>query len=121
MTAAEFPAILRDMSSSSSSWSPVEIEAALQGITALATRDADFRALCLASPADAVRQATGRELPEGFVLRFVDNAKADLTVVLPDLQSGDLPDMELKEIAGGYRLPRLEVQQFIRRTSAVDE
>ena len=102
-------------------WTSEEAQTAIDQIATLAMKDAAFRTLCLTSPADAVRQATGRELPEKFVLRFVDNAQADLTVVLPDLQSGDLTDAELKEIAGGYHLPRFEIQRYLRRTSAVDE
>jgi len=90
------------MSQPSQSWSQVEVQAALEEITSLAAQDADFRKLCLTSPAEAVLAATGRELPEGFSLRFVDNAHADLTVVLPDLATtGELDEASLETIAGG--------------------
>lgn len=90
------------MSQPSQSWSQVEVQAALEEITSLAARDADFRTLCLTSPTEAVLAVTGRELPAGFSLRFVDNAHADLTVVLPDLAAtGELDDANLETIAGG--------------------
>ena len=56
----------------------------------------------LRSPAQAVREATGRDLPEGFHLQLVDNAGAALTVVLPDLAATEeLSDADLEAVAGG--------------------
>jgi hypothetical protein len=41
-------------------------------------------------------------MPPGFILRFVDNAGADMTVVLPDLiaSEDELSDEELDQAAG---------------------
>lgn len=90
-----------------STWTPTEAQAAIDQITMRAAKDAAFRTLCLTSPADAVREVTGRELPEGFVLRFADNAHADLTVVLPDLEAkAEISDADLGTVAGGITDPR---------------
>lgn len=91
-------------------WTPKDAQDAVEHITTRAAQDEDFRKLCLTSPGDAVREATGHELPEGFVLRFVDNAQADLTVVLPDLEvNGEIVDAALSTVAGG--LTRQERQE----------
>lgn len=85
-----------------SGWTEELVQSALQAILRRASRDATFRELCLNSPAEAVREAAGRELPAGFRLRFVDNARANLTVVLPDpAPRQELSDADLEAIAGG--------------------
>lgn len=68
-----------------------------------AQSDSEFRQLCLSNPNDAAKTASGKEIPEGYVLRFVENQGADLTVVLPDLvnESAELSDKELERVAGG--------------------
>ena len=76
-----------------------EIEAILDR----ASLDADFRQLCLSDPAEAIRQATGVELPEDFTVRFVDSQGADMTIVLRDMGADDeeLSDDDLDLAAGG--------------------
>lgn len=99
-------------------WTPEDAQNAVEHITTRATQDEDFRKLCLTSPADAVREATGRELPEGFVLQFVDNAQADLTVVLPDLElDGELADDALAAVAGGLTLQERQEERRIWRAA----
>lgn len=65
--------------------------------------DSEFRQLCLSDPSAATRQATGKDLPENYILRFVDNQGADLTVVLPDFidEEAELSEAELDRVAGG--------------------
>ena len=88
----------------SSNWSQEEAQASLQVIVKRATTDAEFRQLFLSNPAAAVKEATGRELPEGFSLRVVENKGADLTVVLPDAPvTSELSDAELEAVAGGHK------------------
>lgn len=79
-------------------------EKALQEVCARAGADAAFRDLCLRSPAEAVKEATGRELPAGYRVRFVDNQRADLTVVLPDMAAAaELSDRDLEDVSGGIK------------------
>ncbi len=54
-------------------------------------------------PNTAATEVTGKEMPTGYVLKFVENQGADLTVVLPDIieESAELSDTELDQVAGG--------------------
>jgi hypothetical protein len=65
--------------------------------------DAGFRQLCLTAPATAVKEQSGKDLPDNFAIRFVENRGANLTIVLPDPipSSGELSDTELESVAGG--------------------
>jgi hypothetical protein len=69
----------------------------------MAATDADFRALALSDGRAAIEKATGKQLPEGFVVRFVDPAGAHLTVVLPEAEyeEKELAEHELMAVAGG--------------------
>ena len=62
--------------------------------------------LAVAFPSNTeLEPATGKDIPEGFTLRCVENKGADLTVVLPDSIDADaeLSDIELEQVAGGKR------------------
>lgn len=86
-----------------SQWSDNSVKESMEVISKRAAQDAEFRQLCFDNPGEAVKEATGKTLPEGFTLRFVDNAGADLTLVLPDLEApdGELDEAELENVAGG--------------------
>ena len=90
-------------------WTKDAVDRALDEIIRRAKRDAGFRTLCLANAAAAVKAVTGEPLPAGFTLRFVDNDRADLVVVLPDLiepeSSRELSDEELSAVSGGVGGP----------------
>ncbi|KPD07729.1 hypothetical protein AM501_13950 [Aneurinibacillus migulanus] len=87
------------------SWNLEKVNKALEMIKQKAATDAEFRVLCLNNPKEAVKRATGMEVPEDFKLRVIDNAGAHLTVVLPDLQGeeGELDETELAQVSGGAR------------------
>ena len=80
-----------------------EAEQAIQQIIKRAQTDAEYRQLCLSDPNAAATKATGKEMPAGYTLKFVENQGADLTVVLPDVieESAELSDTELDQVAGG--------------------
>jgi hypothetical protein len=87
-----------------SDWSDAQIQDAVREITRRAATDADFRAKAMSDPAAAVAEVTGKNLPEGFKLRFIDRAGADMIVPLPPVVADDeLSDEELEEVAGGSR------------------
>jgi hypothetical protein len=69
----------------------------------MAATDADFRALALRDGRAAIEKATGKQLPEGFVVRFIDPAGSHLTVVLPaaEYEEQELGEHELMAVAGG--------------------
>ena len=86
----------------SQEWTNEEKQEAIQRVITRAMTDADFRQKALTDGNEAVEEAAGRPLPEGYRLRFVDNAGADLTIVLPDSPEGpELSDEDLAQVAGG--------------------
>ncbi len=84
-------------------WTKEETDRILREIMARSQRDGAFRQLCLKNPGAAVKQVSGHEVTPGFKLRFVDNAGADLTMVLPDpiAFEGALSEEELSGVRGG--------------------
>jgi len=74
----------------------------LQALLARSATDREFRQKLLTDPRAAISEATGRELPESYNVKFVENT-ADATVVLPDpvQPSAELADSELETVAGG--------------------
>jgi hypothetical protein len=88
----------------STQWTQEAIQENVKKIIDRATTDKEFRALALSNPAQAVEQTAGMPIPPGVKLQFVDNARANFTVVLPDMQEADsseLSDVELEQVAGG--------------------
>lgn len=85
-------------------WNVCEAREALALLTGRSKTDPDFRRLCLSDPYAAVREITGRDVPEGFHIQMLENAGAHLTVVLPDLVAeATLSDSDLEALAGGSR------------------
>ena len=80
-----------------------EANQAIEQIIKRAQTDSDYRQLCLSDPNKAATEVTGKEMPSGYTLKFVENQGADLTVVLPDVieESAELSDTELDQVAGG--------------------
>ena len=72
----------------------VPIDSLMDAILHRSTLDREFRAKLLASPAQAVREAFGVEVPASASVRFIErDPSAGLTVVLPDFDhDGELSD-----------------------------
>lgn len=85
------------------SWSKEEMKKAAAAIYEKAAKDAAFRQLCVMNPGEAVKQVTGKALPEGFNVQFIDKSASHLTFVLPDplTDQSALSDQELDHVAGG--------------------
>ncbi|HYV98959.1 MAG TPA: hypothetical protein VE967_16000 [Gemmatimonadaceae bacterium] len=84
-------------------WTEQAQKEAERKVFQLAANDADFRALALRDGRAAVQKATGKSLPQGFTIRFVDPAGAHLTAVLPPAayEEQELAEHELAAVAGG--------------------
>jgi hypothetical protein len=83
-------------------WSEYAQQEAERMVFDRAANDPAFRALALRDGRAAVEEATGRSLPDGFTIRFVDPAGAHMTAILPRAtDDSELADHELLAVAGG--------------------
>jgi hypothetical protein len=84
------------------SWTQDEVENAFVELKKKATTDEDFRKLILTDPKSAIKQVTGKDVPEGFKIKVIESDPAyHMTFVLPRMLSTDLSDEELDRVAGG--------------------
>lgn len=51
-----------------------ELKRAVQKIFKLSQTDPEFRTLCLSDPDEAIRRITGKAVPDGTRIRFLDSA-----------------------------------------------
>lgn len=90
------------------SWSQDQIDSTLRKIVERSLKDSAFRALAIRDGRAAVNAVSSAPLPENFKVRFVDNAGADLTIVLPDpAPAQEIREEELAGVAGGAYGPTL--------------
>ncbi|HBV95599.1 MAG: hypothetical protein JL50_09925 [Peptococcaceae bacterium BICA1-7] len=83
-------------------WTEEEVQKVVAQIGQRAASDPAFRKLCLADPAGAVKEVSGKDLPQGLKVRFVENEGAHMTFVLPDPAGpGELGEEDLDKVAGG--------------------
>ena len=83
-------------------WNQQEIDKAYGEIYQRSKRDADFRKLVLEKPKEAIKQITGKEVPEKFKLKIVESdPNYALTLLLPEFMGDELSDDELEQVAGG--------------------
>ena len=81
-------------------WTREKWQATLKALYQRAATDAEFRQLCLADAAAAIREVSGLDLPAGAKVRFVERLEEQVYV----LPSGDeeLSDDDLERAAGGF-------------------
>jgi hypothetical protein len=90
-----------------SNWTPHEIESVINQIRNKASVDPEFRELCLSDLNQAVKQLSGKEVPQHFKVDVIEeNSDSDYTLVLPRLVSAELSDETLETVAGGARGPK---------------
>ena len=83
-------------------WTEKEINEAIEVVSKKAATDKEFRKLCLENPNEAVKQVYGKEIPEEFKIKIIENEPGyDETFVLPDFIGGELSDDDLDKVAGG--------------------
>ena len=64
-----------------------------------ASGDADFRALLLSNPKEAIQQAVGVTVPEGFTIKVHEEDSTTAHLVLPP--NSKLSPADLSAVAGG--------------------
>lgn len=76
----------------------------LRQLSERAARDKEFRALCKQDILAAIKQETGKDVPESIRIQVVDSSGYDLTIILPEKRehTESLNDHELDQVAGGY-------------------
>ncbi|MCK9224622.1 MAG: NHLP leader peptide family RiPP precursor [Candidatus Muirbacterium halophilum] len=83
-------------------WTEQEVKATIEKIQAKASTDKKFREKVLSNPEQAIKEISGKDIPEDFKIKIVENAKGiDQTYVLPDFIGEELTDEDLDNVAGG--------------------
>lgn len=82
-------------------WTQKELEELYQRVNKLGASDADFRKELMADPHAAIEKIAGRELPEGFRLKFIENDPSyNATYLVPDFTPDELNLKALQTDAG---------------------
>ena len=85
-----------------SDWSQKDVDDAVNALMEKVTIDEDFRAKALSNPNEAIKELTGKDLPDGYRVKLLEPEPGfDNTFILPPLQNRDLTDDELDAVAGG--------------------
>jgi hypothetical protein len=84
-------------------WTNEEAKKALDTIRKKALTDESFFKLCLKDPKKAVKEIAGKDVPNNFKIKFIENKADEMIVVLPTpvKKNAQLSDDELEKVAGG--------------------
>ena len=85
-------------------WTEAKMEETMDSIWDRAQTDKEFRQLCLNNPQEAIRVASGLEVPESYKIKFIEGDPAyNETWVLPSFkeEADELSEGELDMAAGG--------------------
>jgi hypothetical protein len=89
-------------------WTNDEVQKVISEISKKSSVDSDFRKLTLENPAQAIKQITGKDIPDGFKIKIIENEPdVDFTLILPDFQKEELSESELSGVSGGRGNPQL--------------
>ncbi|HBW37162.1 hypothetical protein [Desulfosporosinus sp. BICA1-9] len=75
-----------------SDWTQDEVVDTLSEIMEKARVDLEFRQLCIEDPVKAVKAISGKEIPEGKTIVFIENKGTHQTFILPNLIKDDLKE-----------------------------
>ena len=92
------------------SWNQQEMQEVYAKVQKLATTDEAFRKQLLEDAKAAIEKVSGKELPEGFTVKFIERDPAySATFLLPDFigEEVEIDDDDLENVAGGVTHPLL--------------
>lgn len=80
-----------------------ELNSAIREVLKRSVMDKEFRALAVRDSKSAIAKVSGKDLPSGTKIEFVDNfGKPNKLIVIPDpVTSGQLAEEELEQVSGG--------------------
>ena len=87
-------------------WTQEKVESTLKSVVEKAQEDAAFREKLKSSPKEALEAEAGEMIPEFIRIAVVDQNDADIVITLPKVQSDELSDADLEQVAGGKSDPR---------------
>ena len=82
-------------------WTQEKIEATLQSVVEKAQADAVFREKLKSNPKEVLAAEAGEAIPEFIRIAIVDQNDTDIVITLPKVQSDELSDADLEQVAGG--------------------
>ena len=83
-------------------WTQQELEELYQQTVKKASVDAAFREKLKQDSKAAMEELAGRELPDGFRLKFIEKDPSfSNTFVLPDFKGDELDMSDLRDVGGG--------------------
>lgn len=86
-------------------WTQEQINEIFLKVQQLAATDEEFRAELLKDSSSAIEKAAGQPLPDGFKVKVIENdPQYAATFVLPPMESDELDDDALDQVAGGICL-----------------
>ena len=86
------------------SWSVEKVNETLKVFEQRAAEDKAFRSLVLENPAQAVKELSGMDLPEGITLSVTEDAQGQLQVAVSPstpTEEKELSEEELLSVSGG--------------------
>ncbi|MDF2667873.1 MAG: hypothetical protein K0R67_179 [Paenibacillus sp.] len=87
------------------SWTNEQVQETVASVIEKAGSDDAFRSLCLTDIYAAVKEVTGKEIPQEFKINVIDAKGYHANIVLPEAKSSsdELSETELESVAGGSK------------------
>jgi len=84
-------------------WTQEKVEATLKSVVEKAQEDQVFREKLKSNPRKVLVNEGGEAIPEWFRIEIVDQNDVDIVITLPKIESDELSDAGLEQVAGGKR------------------
>ena len=82
-------------------WTNEKIAATLKSVVEKAQADAAFREKLKNNPKETLAAQAGEMIPGFIRITIIDQSDTDIVITLPKVQSDELSDADLEQVAGG--------------------